>query len=134
MTVIERAHFSRCCTSSLKMTAEDFDNIPILDLSQAEDPIKKPLLLKRLRHILFNVGFLYISNTGVPNVYHLLSSKSHDVGSSFRVKNHHSSVFCSSCLRKGESLVPELAPLPWIQRSRFRNHSFENRLTRAIRI
>jgi len=50
------------------MTAEDFDNIPILDLSQADDPFKKPLLLKKLRHILFNVGFLYISNTGVPKV------------------------------------------------------------------
>ena len=47
------------------MTAEDFDNIPILDLSHANDPVKKPLLLRKLRHILFNVGFLYISNTGV---------------------------------------------------------------------
>ena len=50
------------------MTIEDFDNIPILDLSYAEDPSKKPFLLQKLRHILFNVGFLYISNTGVSHV------------------------------------------------------------------
>ena len=50
------------------MTSEDFDNIPILDLSQADDSLRKPVLLRKLRHILFNIGFLYISNTGVPNV------------------------------------------------------------------
>ena len=116
------------------MTAEDFDNIPILDLSQADDPIKKPLLLQKLRHILFNVGFLYISNTGVPNVNHLVISKSHDIGSCFGVKSHYSSILCSSRVRKRKTLVPELASLSRIQRTRFRNHSLENRLTGTIRI
>src|SRR5271170_2518374 len=116
------------------MTAYDFDNIPILDLSQADDPIKKPLLLKTLRHILFNVGFLYISNTGVPNVNRFLSSRSHDIASCLRVKSHHSSIFCSSHRRKGETLFSELTSLSRIQRTWFRNLSFENRLTGAIRI
>jgi isopenicillin N synthase-like dioxygenase len=55
------------------MTVDDFTDIPILDLSEAEDPDKKPLLLRRLRHILFNVGFLYISHTGVPEVSALMT-------------------------------------------------------------
>jgi isopenicillin N synthase-like dioxygenase len=50
------------------MTVEDFDNIPILDLSLANDPTKKPFLLQKLHHILFHIGFLYISNTGVSPV------------------------------------------------------------------
>jgi isopenicillin N synthase-like dioxygenase len=50
------------------MTVEDFNDIPILDLSWADDLEKKALLLQKLRHILFNVGFLYIANTGVPQV------------------------------------------------------------------
>ena len=50
------------------MTVEDFDTIPILDLSLANDPTKKPLLLQKLRHILFHIGFLYLSNTGVTPV------------------------------------------------------------------
>jgi len=50
------------------MTIGDFSEIPILDLSNANDPQKKPVLLQKLRHILFDVGFLYISNTGVHEV------------------------------------------------------------------
>ncbi|OQO13640.1 hypothetical protein B0A48_01869 [Cryoendolithus antarcticus] len=41
------------------------ESIPILDLSWADDPTKKPELLTQLRAALFDVGFLYISNHGV---------------------------------------------------------------------
>ncbi|TEY36327.1 hypothetical protein BOTCAL_0558g00050 [Botryotinia calthae] len=44
----------------------NFSGIPILDLSLAEDPFKKPQLLKELKHILLNIGFLYVKNHGVP--------------------------------------------------------------------
>lgn len=44
----------------------NFSEIPILDLSLAEDPSKKPQLLKELKHILLNVGFLYVKNHSVP--------------------------------------------------------------------
>ena len=40
--------------------------IPILDLKTAEDPECRELLLEQLRDALFNIGFLYISNHGVP--------------------------------------------------------------------
>ncbi|KAI9644341.1 hypothetical protein NHQ30_007698 [Ciborinia camelliae] len=40
----------------------NFSKIPILDLSLADDPSTKPQLLKELRHILLNVGFLYVKN------------------------------------------------------------------------
>lgn len=40
--------------------------IPLLDLSWAQDSAKKPLLLEQLRAALFDVGFLYITNHGVP--------------------------------------------------------------------
>ncbi|KAF2801325.1 Clavaminate synthase-like protein [Mytilinidion resinicola] len=49
-----------CEVSSLHASS-----IPILDLSYADDPLKKPLLLKQLHDALFNVGFLYIQNHGV---------------------------------------------------------------------
>lgn len=39
--------------------------IPILDLSWADDPQRKPELLKQLHAALFDVGFLYVSNHGV---------------------------------------------------------------------
>lgn len=45
---------------------DDSPSIPILDLSWAEDEQKKPLLLEQLRSALFDVGFLYIKNHGVP--------------------------------------------------------------------
>ena len=40
--------------------------IPLLDLSWADDPNKKPELLQQLHSALFDVGFLYIKNHGVP--------------------------------------------------------------------
>ena len=40
--------------------------IPRLDLKTAQDPECRALLLEQLRDALFNVGFLYISNHGVP--------------------------------------------------------------------
>ena len=41
-------------------------SIPLLDLSWADDPNKKPKLLEQLHSALFDVGFLYIKNHGVP--------------------------------------------------------------------
>ena len=41
-------------------------SIPLLDLSWADDPNKKPELLQQLHSALFDVGFLYINNHGVP--------------------------------------------------------------------
>jgi len=40
--------------------------IPIIDLSQAQDAFLRGNLLSQLRDALFNVGFLYIRNHGVP--------------------------------------------------------------------
>ncbi|KAF3939140.1 hypothetical protein ABW19_dt0203896 [Dactylella cylindrospora] len=44
-----------------------FTSIPILDLSLAKSPDTKPGFLDELRHALIEVGFLYISNTGISN-------------------------------------------------------------------
>jgi isopenicillin N synthase-like dioxygenase len=44
-----------------------FTEIPLLDLSLADDPATKPEFLKRLRHALLEVGFLYLKNVGVPD-------------------------------------------------------------------
>ncbi|KAJ4366353.1 hypothetical protein N0V83_007989 [Neocucurbitaria cava] len=57
------------------MTADDttttptktFSHIPILPLSQALDPATKPQFLNDLRSALLNVGFLYLSETGLPS-------------------------------------------------------------------
>ena len=43
-----------------------FTEIPVLDLSRAEDPATKPAFLADLRRALMEVGFMYISNVGVP--------------------------------------------------------------------
>ncbi|KAK7206856.1 hypothetical protein BZA70DRAFT_275208 [Myxozyma melibiosi] len=43
-----------------------FSEIPILDLSLADNPATKPELLNQLRHALLEVGFLYIKNYGIP--------------------------------------------------------------------
>jgi isopenicillin N synthase-like dioxygenase len=43
-----------------------FTSIPILDLSQANDPSTKPAFLRQLRHALMEVGFLYLKNVGEP--------------------------------------------------------------------
>jgi isopenicillin N synthase-like dioxygenase len=45
---------------------QTFDTIPILPLSRALDPATKPKFLEDLRHALLNVGFLYLSETGLP--------------------------------------------------------------------
>ncbi|MCJ1372759.1 hypothetical protein MMC20_003984 [Loxospora ochrophaea] len=42
-----------------------FNAIPILDLSLSRDPKTKSAFLEDLRHALLEVGFLYISNTGI---------------------------------------------------------------------
>ncbi|KAK3109225.1 hypothetical protein LTR53_017752 [Teratosphaeriaceae sp. CCFEE 6253] len=39
----------------------------MLDLSSANDPIGRPQLLERLRRTLFDTGFLYVWNHGVPD-------------------------------------------------------------------
>ncbi|KAI0394726.1 2OG-Fe(II) oxygenase superfamily protein [Xylariaceae sp. FL0594] len=43
-----------------------FSSIPTIDLSLANDPTTLPLLLSSLRHALVDVGFLYVTNHGVP--------------------------------------------------------------------
>jgi isopenicillin N synthase-like dioxygenase len=46
--------------------AQNFTTIPILPLSAALDPSTKPKFLADLRSALLNVGFLYLSETGLP--------------------------------------------------------------------
>lgn len=47
----------------------NFSEIPILDLGLSDDPWMKPQFLKELRHVLLNIGFLYVKNHGVsPNI------------------------------------------------------------------
>uniref|UniRef100_A0A8H7TJC4 Non-haem dioxygenase N-terminal domain-containing protein n=1 Tax=Bionectria ochroleuca TaxID=29856 RepID=A0A8H7TJC4_BIOOC len=41
-----------------------FTSVPILDLSEANDPATKPEFLTQLRHALLEVGFLYLKNIG----------------------------------------------------------------------
>ncbi|KAF1851535.1 Clavaminate synthase-like protein [Cucurbitaria berberidis CBS 394.84] len=47
--------------------AKTFSQIPILPLSKALDPATKPQFLDDLRSALLNVGFLYLSETGLPD-------------------------------------------------------------------
>lgn len=47
------------------MTAS-FREIPIIDLSQANSESARPNLLRSLRYALTEVGFLYVSNHGIP--------------------------------------------------------------------
>lgn len=51
--------------SLLHLFAMSFTSIPILDLSQAQDIETKSAFLDDLRHALMEVGFFYISNTGL---------------------------------------------------------------------
>lgn len=44
-----------------------FTEIPILDLSLADDPATKPAFLEDLQHALLEVGFLYLKNVGIPD-------------------------------------------------------------------
>lgn len=48
------------------MSQFSFSEVPTLKLSDARDPATKPAFLASLRHALLNVGFLYISDTGIP--------------------------------------------------------------------
>ncbi|KAI1470892.1 putative hyoscyamine 6-dioxygenase [Daldinia caldariorum] len=48
--------------------ATSFNEIPLIDLSQANDTSTNPKLLDSLRYALTEVGFLYVSNHGVPAV------------------------------------------------------------------
>ncbi|KAM0269416.1 hypothetical protein ACHAQH_009764 [Verticillium albo-atrum] len=43
-----------------------FTSIPLLDLAFANSPTTKPTLLRQLKHALLDVGFLYITNHGIP--------------------------------------------------------------------
>lgn len=53
-----------------------FSHLPILDLSHASDPKLRPALLSQLHSALFNIGFLYIINHGVPtSTIYALTSK-----------------------------------------------------------
>ena len=45
---------------------QTFTTLPILPLSRALDPDTKPQFLADLRSALLNVGFLYLSETGLP--------------------------------------------------------------------
>ena len=49
------------------MAAQTFSTIPILPLSHALSPSTKPHFLASLRSALLNVGFLYLSETGLPD-------------------------------------------------------------------
>lgn len=47
-------------------SAPAFTDIPVIDLALAKDPASRPKLLEDLRYVLTEVGFLYVSNHGVP--------------------------------------------------------------------
>lgn len=51
------------------MPSHDFTSIPIIDLSLASSPetTTRDHLLRQLHHALTSVGFLYVSNHGVPD-------------------------------------------------------------------
>ena len=46
---------------------QTFTQLPVLPLSRALDPHTKPQFLSDLRYALLNVGFLYLSETGLPD-------------------------------------------------------------------
>lgn len=50
------------------MASPNFISVPLIDLSKAATPASKGELLVELRHALTSVGFLYISNHGVPEI------------------------------------------------------------------
>ncbi|KAF4981391.1 hypothetical protein FZEAL_2821 [Fusarium zealandicum] len=51
----------------MKMPSPDFTELPVLDLSLGDDAATLPALLSSLRIVLTDIGFLYISNHGVPS-------------------------------------------------------------------
>jgi isopenicillin N synthase-like dioxygenase len=50
----------------LSMSSGNFSSVPVLDYSLVGDPVTKPEFISHLRHALINVGFLYLSNSPVP--------------------------------------------------------------------
>ncbi|KAF2029232.1 putative hyoscyamine 6-dioxygenase [Setomelanomma holmii] len=48
------------------MAATDFTSIPVIDLSKANTPRSRAKLLCDLRYAITDIGFLYVSNHGVP--------------------------------------------------------------------
>jgi isopenicillin N synthase-like dioxygenase len=49
------------------MAKMEIPSIPILDLSWADNPERRPLLLEQLRSALYDVGFLYIKGHDIPS-------------------------------------------------------------------
>jgi len=47
------------------MTA-DFTSIPVINLDAANGPVERQRIVAELRHVLLNVGFLYVRSHGVP--------------------------------------------------------------------
>lgn len=50
---------------TIEQNTNSLSSLPILDLSLADDPLRRKELLTQLHDALFNVGFLYIKNHGV---------------------------------------------------------------------
>lgn len=53
--------------TTMATAPQTFTALPILPLSHARDPATKPAFLAALRDALLNVGFLYLSETGLPD-------------------------------------------------------------------
>jgi isopenicillin N synthase-like dioxygenase len=66
LALLELANETAYTPSPAGMVPED-SSIPVLDLSWANDPSLKPQLLSQLHSALFDVGFLYIKNHGIPS-------------------------------------------------------------------
>lgn len=45
-----------------------FEQLPIIDLALAESPETRYRCYEQLRYALFNVGFMYVKNHGIPEV------------------------------------------------------------------
>lgn len=45
--------------------ASSFETLPIIDFQALENNATKPETLEKLKQALFNVGFLYLANTGL---------------------------------------------------------------------
>ncbi|KAI1925277.1 hypothetical protein LOZ12_002879 [Ophidiomyces ophidiicola] len=57
----------RSMTTNNQTNLMAFAEIPLIDLSLAADPLTRPLVLAQLHRALISVGFLYVSNHGVPD-------------------------------------------------------------------
>lgn len=53
--------------STAASMAAPFTSVPVLPLSKARDPVTKPQFLADLKAALLNVGFLYLSDIGLPD-------------------------------------------------------------------